>query len=852
MDSDTAGGSLGGYDKKWLLSLVLYLIGVSVPTMLLPTILQDSEPSAVTHCAIAMMVMYATNVIPMQMTAILPVMFLSSASMGQNTIAPSYFSAPILQVLSAMIVVVSMESTTLYSRCAFQVVQMVGARARSLLFSLAGMSFMAALLFESLSGMLVLFSVCRSIVTVLKMDEVQRVQRKVLFQSATQNMPPRLRKNLQDYVLCEECALTEVDAVEMPCGMNEMMCDAQEMPCEVPGSKAPETVPVTPVEAVPEIQIPPVAVQTSSGQGEGRHDKPNEHSVTPLHNEALQQNEAPRQSGAPHHNEARQGDNDFVASRKRKVRDGRRNQKRDKHAEAAPSASSSPSSSQRSDAVRAKLDAAADGTPSKKRREGNKVKAEKRVGEIDPPPRKPSSAMSPREKAPAVPGLKPALVQTKSNVTGPVEVQWCVPPTETHSESKQERRAAKSERSTPSSPSSPVRSGCATPLEEVASLFTAAETMLPSSFESLGGRSKRKTCISFDISTAPSPTRKKRPPSRHCPEFLETYVKESEVLNSIVSWKPSTFKGSGIHRAKWLLLSVPTALSAMAAAVPCLDRQFLSNFDTKPGPEAEKEIRDIIADNVDIMGKIKGQEKIPLACFAIWLLRISTIWRLVTGESMLHLPIDFTIVVMLFLVPASANEVNEETATKIICKLPWGTIILAGGISGLKAGWREFVASYQAGEPQSTLMREFLRTCFAGSSPLLAQLFLICTSSIFTEFLSSFGTVSFLLPVVTDLARDIPCHPMYLEVPLTLAASTTLILPTSSIAMALLYDSDSIGLSQTVVPGLIIKATTAVVIALTTNLIGGFLFQWNHPIENNATTFENNTSLLDSTAPRHM
>ncbi|XP_064460015.1 uncharacterized protein LOC135370241 isoform X2 [Ornithodoros turicata] len=789
------------YAYKWLLSLGLYLIGTGVLAILIPSILQDNT-----------------------LTAFLPLVFLSSDSIRTDSISPYYFSMSQLQALASLIIVVSVQSTSLYSRCAYKIIQHVGTRARFLLYSLVGMSFIAAFFLESLAAMLVLFAVCEKIVAVLKMDEIQRVQRKVLFDTATCHMPTRLRKNLQDYVLCEECALPEM---EMPCDMDIEGGVSSEGTGDVPG-EAPAALSSLATTLQPEsVDVPIFLTRSdfpadgfSEGHGEQRDAHKERHVETVNEIETISSGFLKRRKScsesqpeqAQQRETAPQGPVSEMASATCKITNhGTKAVVSDKLDQATKTSLQRPATTLETE---------------EKHSEGNRAKQEK----IDD---------APSHEAPLHDVKK---IGTQASARG-VSIQ----------------DDAVSQRH---------------------DLITEAAMILPtSSSETL--KSRRKTRISLDISRSPSPPpRKKPPPSQHCPEFLETFVKESVILHSIVTWKTSryvvmqghlmygivllnvvasivlprspsntfffeyasrTFNVTDIHEGKWLILSLPAALSAVAVAVPCLEHQLYPFFDAKPGPDAEREIREIIADNEMIMGQIRVPEKAPIVCFAIWLLRMSSVWRILTGESEPHLAIDYGLVVMLFLLPARLNEANDQTVINIISKLPWGAVLLIGSVYALKSGWEEIV--------EQSWIKQLLRTHLSGSNPLLAQFLLICTSCLFTEFISSVGTVSVLLPIVTELARDIPCHPMYLEVPLTLAASTTLILPTSSIAMALLYDMADVGPPSTVFPGLVVKATTAVVIALTTNFAGWYVFQWNVAYENNSTSI--NGTLPLSRAPLH-
>ncbi|KAH7952390.1 hypothetical protein HPB52_022190 [Rhipicephalus sanguineus] len=92
-------------------------------------------------------------------------------------------------------------------------------------------------------------------------------------------------------------------------------------------------------------------------------------------------------------------------------------------------------------------------------------------------------------------------------------------------------------------------------------------------------------------------------------------------------------------------------------------------------------------------------------------------------------------------------------------------------------------------------------------------------------------------------AAAVPCNPLYFCIPVTVAASTTLLLPTTSFAMAYVYDRLDIGPWDLVFCGLVLKLVSILVTILTVSTLGNFIFHWNRiPVWFSLPLTHNNTN----------
>ncbi|XP_070384671.1 uncharacterized protein [Dermacentor albipictus] len=127
----------------------------------------------------------------------------------------------------------------------------------------------------------------------------------------------------------------------------------------------------------------------------------------------------------------------------------------------------------------------------------------------------------------------------------------------------------------------------------------------------------------------------------------------------------------------------------------------------------------------------------------------------------------------------------------IVQRLPWGAIITVAGSDAIMliikvSGFTQWL---------STQLQRY------APSQLVMQCVLALCSSLLTE-----------------LAVTTPCNPLYFAIPVTVAASTSLVLPTSGVSLAVLTNLIDVGPVQLLVMGLTLKSIALLMILLTVNL----------------------------------
>ncbi|XP_077512707.1 Na(+)/citrate cotransporter-like [Amblyomma americanum] len=138
----------------------------------------------------------------------------------------------------------------------------------------------------------------------------------------------------------------------------------------------------------------------------------------------------------------------------------------------------------------------------------------------------------------------------------------------------------------------------------------------------------------------------------------------------------------------------------------------------------------------------------------------------------------------------------------------------------------------------------------------LSQVALTACSALLTEITGDVSTASLLMPIVVDVAVINQCHPLYFAIPVLVGASTSIIFPVGSMALALLYSMTDQGAREMMATGLLTKVSTIFIVLLTVNTVGYYIFEWRDAppwLEAAVTGTSTNQSVgLDSTNPTQL
>ncbi|KAH6945230.1 hypothetical protein HPB50_007591 [Hyalomma asiaticum] len=219
---------------------------------------------------------------------------------------------------------------------------------------------------------------------------------------------------------------------------------------------------------------------------------------------------------------------------------------------------------------------------------------------------------------------------------------------------------------------------------------------------------------------------------------------------------------------------------------------------------------------------LKFPEFLPATILLTWILANSLTmldWRKTFDfvEYPEHLDFDYVTAVLAFALPWATLHRSWSTDFRSIARrLPWGAFFLYFG--SLHLGFAEF----GMGEWIARRVRSI-----TAPNLTLTQMVLTSCSVFLTEMMGNVETISMLMPIVVDVAIGHKCHPMYFAVPVLVGASTSVVFPMGSMALALANSIADTGAKDTMAAGLLIKTASISMTLLVVNTVGFHLFSWS-------------------------
>ncbi|XP_050033276.1 Na(+)/citrate cotransporter-like [Dermacentor andersoni] len=306
-----------------------------------------------------------------------------------------------------------------------------------------------------------------------------------------------------------------------------------------------------------------------------------------------------------------------------------------------------------------------------------------------------------------------------------------------------------------------------------------------------------------------------------------------------VEYLHSRYGEDAVTIGTWWSLLAPMMVVSSITWWQTVSGGALYDYDAPLKMDAERTIKVALRKQLNGYRNLNNWQVASVVVFFCWVLRRSYPFVYNLQEDLIDnfdvLTVDFVMVLVALALPASSSrllEAPKREYANLWFRLPW-TALLTLGCSGYMAeavrtadvvGWLTHWA------PRSAQYK------------FVTQLLLTLGAAVLTELVGRKATVSVMMPVVMDIAAAVPCNPLYLCIPVTVAASTTLLLPTSSFAMAYVYDRLEIGPWDLVFCGLALKLVSIVATILTVSTLGNFIFHWNHipdwfslPVTSNST-----------------
>ena len=258
-----------------------------------------------------------------------------------------------------------------------------------------------------------------------------------------------------------------------------------------------------------------------------------------------------------------------------------------------------------------------------------------------------------------------------------------------------------------------------------------------------------------------------------------------------------------ISFARWMSVGIPVTIVMLPIAWLVLTR-FMYTVNV-PASDA---VNDHLHELRKEMGPMTTPEKrvavIFVAVILSWMLR-RPLTDLVGLTGISDAGIVMTAAVLLFMLP-SGNPTQPQLMTwHDAARLPWGVLILFGGGLSLAAAVSNTGLALWLGESLAPLNAFGLAALVVASVALVIFL---------TELTSNLATTATLLPVMGAIALQAGIPPLFLTVPITIAASCAFMLPVATPPNAIVFATGQISIPQMVRAGLVLNLIGVVIVTI--------------------------------------
>lgn len=263
--------------------------------------------------------------------------------------------------------------------------------------------------------------------------------------------------------------------------------------------------------------------------------------------------------------------------------------------------------------------------------------------------------------------------------------------------------------------------------------------------------------------------------------------------------------------AQWMLLGLPFAAILLTLTYWVLVKLLFPNrLGRFAGAQA------IIQQELSELGRMDKAERRTLVVFVgtalAWIFRsqLNALLPIDTGDE----EIAILATIILFLVPVDFKRYTFLLEWKDTEKLPWGILLLFGGGLSLAAALKEVGLIDLIGA-------QFVGANISGFWLILG---LSAVSLFLTEIMSNVALVTVFLPVVGGVATGLDIMPLYVCVPVTLAASCAFMLPMSTPPNAIVFASGHLRISDMAKAGIVLNLITIVLVAVLVEFLLPLIF----------------------------
>lgn len=283
-------------------------------------------------------------------------------------------------------------------------------------------------------------------------------------------------------------------------------------------------------------------------------------------------------------------------------------------------------------------------------------------------------------------------------------------------------------------------------------------------------------------------------------------------------------EGPEISFGQWLIFALPLFMAMFVGVLATLFLLF------KPAKDMQVLNKSFFRDKYKELGPTSVEEKRVLVLFIIlvflWVFRKTLNvgdFSIPGWSSIFPNPKfinDGTIAIfmafLLFIIPTGKKEDKLGLLTwDSVAKIPWGIVLLFGGGFALAKSFIESGLSAYIGQ----------QLVYASNFSNLGLLAAITTTMTFlTEFTSNTATTEMMLPVISGLANEIQVNPLFLMIPLTVAASMAFMFPVATPPNAVVFGSGRLKMMDMVKAGIFINILGIILVVLVSYFWGSTVF----------------------------
>ncbi len=261
--------------------------------------------------------------------------------------------------------------------------------------------------------------------------------------------------------------------------------------------------------------------------------------------------------------------------------------------------------------------------------------------------------------------------------------------------------------------------------------------------------------------------------------------------------------GIDISFARWMMVGIPVTAVMLPIAWLALTR-YLYPVHVPASSAVDKHLRELR----ESLGPMTIAEKRVAVLFVLlvlsWMLR-KPITDLTGLTSLSDAGIVMTAGVLLFVLPSGDSKQPQLMTWEYAVRLPWGVLILFGGGLALAAAVSGSGLALWLGESLAPL------NAFGLAALVIASVALVI---FLTELTSNLATTATLLPVMGAIAVQAGLPPLYLTVPITIAASCAFMLPVATPPNAIVFSTGQLSIPQMVRAGIVLNIIGIVIVTL--------------------------------------